>query len=103
MSNTPNTNGFATTTVEVNGVEMTGTWVTTEDLVPGRTYVVEGPAIGMFWRDANTVTGVRDVQVVGDRTNTRVVLMTDDPTDEDSGSWGNFSRMVFLTVEPVAC
>lgn len=86
-----------------DGTTVTGVWVRTADLVPGETFVVHGPAGGRWWKDGNQVCGVRSVEVIGDRTNTRVVLTIDDPDDPDSGSWGNWSRMTFLTVQPVPC
>lgn len=94
------------TTVEVDvpGVgPVVGTWVGTADLVPGETFVVHGPACGRTWMDANSVVGVRAVEALGDRTNTRVLLTIDDPANPDSGSWGNWSRMTFLTVPPIPC
>lgn len=83
--------------VEVAGEFMVGTWVGTADLVPGQSFVVQGPSSGRTWQDANRVVGVRSVEVVGDRTNTEVTF-TD--LGESSGNW---SRMLFLTVEAVAC
>lgn len=89
--------------VEVNGEMVEATWVGTDELVPGRTFVVMGPDSERFWMAENKVVGVRSVEVLGDRTNTRVVWTDDDPADENVGSWGNWSRMRFLTVAPVAC
>ena len=106
MDNTPGT----TTTVTVGDQTMTATWVGTDQLVPGRTFVVEGPSTGMFWVDQDRVVGVAAVDVFGDRTNTRV-RFTDscgdgsrcDTDHFDCGPMGNWSKMTFLTVDQVAC
>lgn len=86
-----------------DGPTVVGTWIRTADLVPGKTFVVAGPASGYWWKTENQVIGVRSVEIHGDRTNTRVVLTIDDPDDSDSGSWGNWSRMTFLSVPAVPC
>lgn len=97
------TAGHRTPVALPDGSTVVGTWVRTCDLVPGETFLVHGRAEGRWWKDGNVVVGVRAVEVHGDRTNTRVLLTVDDPDDPNAGSWGNWSRMTFLSVPPVAC
>jgi hypothetical protein len=87
-----------TKTVEIGGRFVSATWVGVVDLEIGRSMVVHGPDSGAWWRDENSVSVVRAIEVVGDRTNTRVVTSTDDES-ENSGSWGGWSSMRFLVVD----
>ena len=87
-----------TETIEIAGRKVQATWIGVDEIVPGVTMVVCGPSIGEFWKDENSVVSVRAVEVVGDRTNTRVVMSCDDEANEDSGAWGNWSRMTFMSV-----
>lgn len=97
MFDEPLTVGFRTPSGGLRRVP--ATWVGVADLEPGRTLVVEGPSVGMWWRNEDRVVGVRSVDVVGDRTNTRVLFTNDDPEDENAGAWGSWSRMRFLAVD----
>lgn len=89
---------MTTTTVNltVGDRELQATWRGTDDLVPGRSLVVNGPSTGMFWKDEDAVCVVREVEVLSDRTCTEVRLSNG---QDCSGSW---SGMKFLVVDDLA-
>ena len=68
-------------------------WVGTDDLVVGRSLVVNGPSSGAWWRDSDSVSVVRDVTVENDRTCTTV------HTSDGQEVFGQWSRMRFLVVD----
>lgn len=83
----------APTTVTLGNRTFDAEWLRTEDLVPGRSLVVEGPSAGFWWQDADSVSVVTRVEAVTDRTNTEV------ETSNGTVASGNWSRMTFLVVD----
>jgi hypothetical protein len=90
MKNTTNT---TPNTVTLGDRTFDAEWLHVDDLVVGRSLVVEGPSAGWDWRDADSVSVVTRVEAVGDRTNTEV------ETSNGQVAAGNWSRMTFLVVD----
>ena len=80
-------------TVTLGDRELTASWIGTDDLVAGQSLVVSGPSTGFFWKDHDSVSVVREVEVLSDRTCTEVKFSNG---EECLGSW---SAMKFLVVD----
>jgi len=107
MNTTPGT----TLTLTLAGEEVTATWCKLadfcedfEDMTGARTvtlnrptFVVEGPDAGFFWRDENSVVGVREVRCLMDKTFMEVEFTNG---AESSCTW---SGARFLVVDAVPC
>jgi hypothetical protein len=87
------TNRTTSTAVTLGDRTFDAEWLHVDDLVVGRSLVVEGPSAGWDWRDADSVSVVTRVEAVGDRTNTEV------ETSNGQVAAGNWSRMTFLVVD----
>lgn len=79
--------------VPVHDRRFTCRWASVDELVVGRTFVVQ-PAVESLLnprvRVGHSIVGVESVEVLGDRTNT-VVRFTD-----GTETFGNWSRMTFM-------
>ena len=53
-------------TVSLGDRELNATWKGTADLVAGQSLVVSGPSTGFFWKDHDSVSVVREVEVLSD-------------------------------------